>query len=373
MINFTNKNKRNSHKKLRDRDKNAHSKNLIIATFTNNKNSPQSTHSKKSRKHAYFRSLKEKFKLYTGETLHWKEVTFRLASTVVLAILPWVILTCTYGFIVSSLYQFGHISIFRDSKVLPNVVLSLNIVLSLLLAFRTNTAHERFWEGRKLWGAMVNTVRNLARGIWIYIAESEPKDKTSKEATMRLVVAFTVAMKLHLRRDLVNLELAPLMSSFEYHQLRDANHPPLEISLWIGEYLQTQHERQLLNVFQLNTLHKLLDDMIDILGGCERILKTPVPLFYTIAFKALLLIYLLLLPWELVNGLTWWTGPILGFISLILLGIDEIGSEIEEPFGHDPNDLPLDVICKTMSRNVEDLIKTSTQHMLCDRSDNNAA
>ncbi len=360
MINFTNKNKRNSQKKPSDRNKNPQSKNLIIAKFTNNKNSSQSNHSKKSKKHSYFRSFQEKFKLYTGETLHWKEVISRLVSSVISAILPWVILTFAYGFTVSSLHQFGHLSVFRDSKVLPNVVLSLNIVLSLLLVFRTNTAHERFWEGRKLWGAMVNTVRNLSRGMLVYIAESEPKDKTTKQSAMRLVVAFSVAMKLHLRRDPINLELSPLMSSFQYHQLRDTNHPPLEISLWIGEYLQTQYQRQLLNVFQLNTLHELLDDMVDILGGCERILKTPVPLFYTITFKTLLSIYLLLLPWELVSGLTWWTGPILGFISFILLGIDEIGSEIEEPFGHDPNDLPLDVICNTMYRNVEDLIKTSS-------------
>jgi ion channel-forming bestrophin family protein len=358
MINFNSKNKRDNHKKRSDSHKNIRPQNFII---TNKINSFQPTHLNKPKKHSYFRSLKEKFKLYTGETLNWKDVTFRLAISVFSAILPWVILACIYGFIVSCISQFGHRSIFHDSKVLPHVVLSLNIVLSLLLVFRTNTAHERFWEGRKLWGAMVNTVRNITRGILIYIAESEPKDKTAKEATMRLVVAFTVAMKLHLRRDPVNLELAPLMSSFEYHQLRDANHPPLEISLWIGEYLQTQHERQLLNVFQLNTLHKLLDDMIDIVGGCERILKTPVPLFYTIAFKSLVLTYLLLLPWELVSGLTWWTGPILGFISFILLGIEEIGSEIEEPFGHDPNDLPLDVICDTMYRNVEDLIKSSTQ------------
>ncbi|MBW4671199.1 MAG: hypothetical protein KME60_28195 [Cyanomargarita calcarea GSE-NOS-MK-12-04C] len=385
MISFTNKNQRNSQKKRSDtnpagtakrngdgcqghRNKNIRSKNLVFATFTNKTKSSHTKHHQKPKKHSYFRSFREKFKLYTGETLHWKDITFRLASTVISAILPWAILTCGYGFIVSTLHQFGHLSIFRDSKVLPHVVLSLNIVLSLLLVFRTNTAHERFWEGRKLWGAMVNTVRNLSRGIWVYIAESEPKDKTAKEPAMRLVVAFSVAMKLHLRRDPVNLELAPLMSSFQYHQLRDANHPPLEISLWIGEYLQTQYERQLLNVFQLNTLHELLDDMVDILGGCERILKTPVPLFYTIIFKTLLSIYLLLLPWELVNGLTWWTGPILGFISFILLGIDEIGSEIEEPFGHDPNDLPLDVICNTMHRNVEDLIKTPTQQML--RSDN---
>jgi putative membrane protein len=135
---------------------------------------------------------------------------------------------------------------------------------------------------------------------------------------------------------------------------------------WIGDYLQHQYERQYVNVFQLTALHELLDDMVDILGGCERILKTPAPLVYTITLKTLLLTYFLLLPWGLVSGLTWWNGPILAFIGFILLGIDEIGAEIEEPFGHDPNDLPLDFICNTMLRNVKDLISNApSQRHFC--------
>lgn len=346
--------KKNAHRKqgYKKADKN----NILLGSFNKQPNfSPTQKHGKKPK--VSLRSLKEKFRLYTGEQLYGTQVIARLVKTIISAILPWSLLCTGYGFTVSLVNHFGHFLIFSDSKVLPQVVLSLNIVLSLLLVFRTNTAHERFWEARKLWGALVNAVRNLARGIWIYIEESQPQHRNDKEAVMRLVIAFTVAMKLHLRRDAVNPELAPLMSSFQYNQLQDVNHPPLEISLWIGDYLQSRYEHEQINVFQVNALHELLDKLIDILGGCERILKTPVPLIYTITLKTLLTIYILLLPWELVSGLTWWTGPILGFISFIILGIDEIGSEIEEPFGHDPNDLPLDVICNTMLRNVEDLIR----------------
>ena len=147
-------------------------------------------------------------------------------------------------------------------------------------------------------------------------------------------------MKLHLRREAVNNELETLMSSLHYFKLQCADHPALEITFWIGDYLQYQFNRNCIDVYQLTTLQKLLNDMVDILGGCERILKTP-------------------MPFELVAGLGWWTGPILAFITLVLLGIEEIGAEIEEPFGHDPNDLPLDLICATMVRNVEDLIRSA--------------
>lgn len=170
------------------------------------------------------------------------------------------------------------------------------------------------------------------------------------------MVVFAVAMKLHLRRDPINPELEPLMSPLSYCKLENMNHAPLEIAFWIGDYLQNQYNRSCVNIYQLASLQKLLDDMVDILGGCERILKTPMPLAYAIKLKQLLLIYFLVLPFEIVGGLGLWTGPILAFISLILLGIEEVGAEIEEPFGHDPNDLPLDLICATIMRNVEDLI-----------------
>lgn len=317
------------------------------------------------------RSLGGKFQGYRGgEQLPWIRVISQIAGSVIPAILPWGLWFGGYGFFVSVLH-FIHPevvnAVLTDTKVLQNVILSFNVILSVLLVFRTNSAHERFWEGRKLWGSLVNTVRNLARDIWIVIEELNPKDRADKEATLRLVVAFAFAMKLHLRRDPVNDELVPLMSTFEYLKLKDTAHPSLEIAFWIGDYLQNQYARERTNIFQLAALQKLVDDLVDILGGCERILKTPVPVIYTILLKTLLVIYFLALPWELVDGLTWWTGPILTFIALILVGIDEIGAEIEEPFGHDPNDLPLDLICNTILQNVEHLIETApSTRYFCD-------
>ncbi len=303
------------------------------------------------------RTFREKFKIYTGEHLHGLQVISRLALTVIPGILPWVLLCGGYGFAVSLLNHFGLLSTLVDSKALTNMIVGLNVGLSLLLVFRTNTAHDRFWEGRKLWGAMVNVVRNAVRGIWLYIEEQERQDRVDKEAAMRLVSAFAVAMKLHLRRDPMNRELEPLVSPLQYQRLQHTNHAPLDIAFWIGDYLQRQYEREQLNVFQLTDLQNCIDEMVDILGGCERILKTPVPLIYTIALKTLLIVYFLVTPFGLVGGLGWSTGFVLAFISLIFFSIDEVGAEIEEPFGHDPNDLPLDFICDTINRNVEDLIQ----------------
>jgi putative membrane protein len=282
---------------------------------------------------------------------NWFRVALRLQGSVLFAILPRVILCSAFAFLISVFHELG----FSLSwPVLSGVVPS--IVLGLLLVFRTNTAYERFWEGRKVWGVLVNTVRNLARQSWTAIAENKPEDRTAKIETLRLLVAFSVATKLHLRGERLNSELEPLMSAERYQILQTMNHPPLEIAFWIGDYLQKQHERHYLNTYQLAAMLKLLDTMVDVLGSCERILKTPIPLAYSIHLKQLILLYCLSLPFPMVNDLHWWTAAVVGLISFAVFGIEEIGIEIENPFGYDANDLPLDTICATMQRNIEDLI-----------------
>lgn len=303
-------------------------------------------------------SFRGKYLLYTGEQLHWFQVVLRLESSVIPVIFPWVVFCGFYGFLVSLLHYLGFpIAVNQQNRVLTNAVLSFNVGLTLLLVFRTNTAHERFWEGRKLWGSLVNTVRNLTQGIYIVVKEQSPQERAKKEAILRLVVAFPVAMKLHLRAEPLDDQIALLMSEIQYFKLKDTQHPPLQMAFWIKDYLQHQHDRNCLNIYQLTALQKLVDDMVDILGGCERILKTPLPLIYTIKLRQLVVVYCLILPLEIVSGLTWWTGLTIAFVSFTLLSIEQIGSEIEEPFGHDPNDLPLDAICNTMLRNVEELIR----------------
>ena len=281
----------------------------------------------------------------------WFQVALRLRGSVISAVLPRVILCGTFGFFVALLYKFGvSVSMPFLSALIPN------IVLGLLLVFRTNTAYERFWEGRKAWGSIVNTVRNLSRQIWVSIDEKEPKDRENKISALRLLIAFAIATKLHLRAEPVNSELEPFMSQSRYFKLKTMNNPPLEVAFWIGDYLQDQYKHKHLNAHQLTALQSLINILVDNLGACERILRTPIPIAYAIHLKQLLLLYCLALPFQMVRDLTWWTGPIVALISFTLFGIEEIGIEIENPFGHDANDLPLDAICATMKRNIEDLI-----------------
>lgn len=283
--------------------------------------------------------------------IRWIRAALVLKGSVIPSIFNRVLFCGFFGFLVSVAFYF---KLPVSHQVLGSVIPS--IVLGLLLVFRTNTAYERFWEGRKLWGSLVNNTRNLSRLIWISVIENEPKDRDKKIAALRLVVAFAVATKLHLRGESVNRDLEELMSQERYFKLKTMNHPPLEIAFWIGDYLQEQTKRETLSIYQLTTLQELINKLVDNLGGCERILKTPIPLAYSIHLNQLLFLYCLLLPFQLVDDLGWWTGAIIALVSFTLFGIEAIGIEIENPFGYDANDLPLDAICKTMRRNIEDLI-----------------
>jgi len=290
----------------------------------------------------------------SGARPPWFKVALQVRVSVIPSILPRVLLCGGFGVFISLLHFFKlPVSLPILSSMVPS------IVLGLLLVFRTNTAYDRFWEGRKFWGTLINNVRNLARQIWVAIEEKDPQDIELKKSVLRLLPAFAVAMKLHLRQEAVNPELEPLMSPAQYQKLKSMNNPPLEIAFWIEDYLHEQYERNCLDVYQLTSMKELINSMIDVLGGCERILKTPIPLAYAIHLKQLLLLYCLALPFQMVNDLAWGTGPVVALISFTLFGIEEIGIEIENPFEHDTNDLPLDSICATMQRNINDLISLS--------------
>ncbi|MGB3202289.1 MAG: bestrophin family ion channel [Nodosilinea sp.] len=281
----------------------------------------------------------------------WFRLLFRVRGSVIPAVMPRVLLCAVFSVGILLLHSQGWP---LSSPILGTLVPS--IVLGLLLVFRTNTSYERFWEGRKLWGSVVNQTRNLARQMWVAIAAPEPENQEAKLAAVRLLPAFAVAMKLHLRGEAPNSELARLLTVDQFTKLQGMNNPPLEIAFWIADYLQTQQARGNLNVYQLTYSLETLDGLVNALGGCERILKTPMPVAYSIHLKQLLMLYCLALPFQMVDSVGWATPFLVGLISFAVFGIEEIGIEIENPFGHDPNDLPLDAICQTMQRNIEDLI-----------------
>ena len=124
----------------------------------------------------------------------------QLAKTVIIEIVPWVCLCGGYGFFISWLDYWQLVPSIFDTQVNTNAIVDFNLGISIMLILRTHMAHYRFWQGIKLWRRIVNVVQNSVSGILLYIEEQEPQDRKEKKAAMRLVAAFAVPIKLHLRK-----------------------------------------------------------------------------------------------------------------------------------------------------------------------------
>ncbi|CAN1212933.1 bestrophin family ion channel [Tumidithrix helvetica PCC 7403] len=291
-------------------------------------------------------------------TMEWFRVALSLKGSVAPIVLPRVLLFGSFGFLVSLWHYFYPMqSTFVLGELAGNVV--YNLVLGLLLVFRTNSAHERYWEGRKALGALVFNIRNLARDIQLGVPSLDATDREAKQQALKHLAAFAIATKLHLRQEPIDRQLESLISESQAEKLKTSKNCPLEISLWIGEYLQNQFQHDCIDSIRLTNFGQLLNNMVEGLTSCERILRTPMPLAYAIYLRRLIVIYCIGIPFYLVNRQEWWTCLSVAIISFILTGVEQIGNEIENPFGHDPNDLPVDDICNTILSNVETAIAYS--------------
>lgn len=295
-------------------------------------------------------NMKKRIKHIGVTNIHWFRTAFQLRGSIVSKILPRVVVAGVVAFFISYLHtQHYNIALPILAGIIPN------IVIGLLLVFRTNTAYERYWEGRRLWGTITNVSRNLARQMLVNIETATDTEIKEKNQAMGLIVAFGVATKLQLRGEGYE-DLKKELSSENFTQLHKNDSPALEIAIALERYLQTQFKRDIIDTIQLSNMKELLNVLVDSLGGCERILKTPIPLAYAIHLKQLLIIYSFTLPFQFVGDLGWWTAPIVMLVSFTLFGIEEIGMEIENPFGKDTNDLPLDTITLGIKSHIESIL-----------------
>nr|CAG8568016.1 15584_t:CDS:2 [Entrophospora candida] len=371
---------------------------------------------------------------------------FHMRGSVIVAIIPIVFFSTVISTVVTVLY----IVFDKKNITLPDSIIgSVAVVVGLLLAFRTNNAYDRYYEGRKLFGALCTQIRNVSRLTWVGIREfKNPQDHNEKVAIIKMLLAFAVAVKHHLRLefgtewfDLEDLlpdgfqlavfdgnagqENTDLGGGGSEDHRDDPNHPsnrdlppseaptivvhndnnhhglphtkaairslagswsqtsiyfnngrlkddsqldasmslPLEIVFHLGAYYDRQvldnkdPDNPRITGAAFGAISGSLNTLIDVLGSLERIGNTPIPFAYRIHLKQAVTIYVWVLPFTLVSKLYWLTIPVVMMIAFILFGVEAIGSEIENPFGYDRNDLPLDEYCKDLEAEIKYLQK----------------
>ncbi|MEW5313383.1 MAG: hypothetical protein WDW38_004954 [Sanguina aurantia] len=230
-----------------------------------------------------------------------------------------------------------------------------SFALSLLLVFRTNSSYDRFDEARKIWGSVVNRSRTLTNQA---IAYTSTEDIAGREAIAKWTIGFTQALRAHLQQDCdLRVELAnatPAWSEQEIDMLAKSHHRPVKALSVLSELItQTPN----ITGYQIQQMLDQVAYFHDSLGGCERLLRTPIPLSYTRHTARFLILWLSFLPLGLWDKYHWAMLPVTALIGFLLLGIDEIGVQIEEPFGI----LPLFQFCSTIEKDLNSMLADEGQ------------
>lgn len=236
----------------------------------------------------------------------------------------------------------------------------LGIVLGLFLVFRTNTAYDRWWEGRKLWGALVNNTRNLAVKVNSFFTDSDRKIYVRD-----LIIAYVFSMKEHLREGVIFEEISYLPKD-DIEKLKDSDHRPNIISNKIYDQFNEAFRKNEIKGEHLFLLDKEIKAFTDIIGACERIKNTPIPFAYSVYIKMFILVYVVTLPFAFMTHFFYASVPITMIISYILISIELIGEEIEDPFGRDQNDLPTDELSEKIMGNLREIIPGKEARLIID-------
>lgn len=293
-----------------------------------------------------------------------------------------------------------------------NILLTvLGFVVGLALSFRSTTAYERYADGRKYWASVIQTSRNMARTIWVHVKErpgdTGKEDVLGKVTAMNLLLAFSVALKHSLRfepaiayEDLVGLvghletfakeAHDPDLLKATRHSIwksagmylgvtfaesnprklikrakKPLGHLPLEILNHLSAYIDHCEKEELLkSALHQGQLINSVAALNEALTGSERVRDTPLPEAYSIAISQISWIYILVLPFQLVSLMSWIAIPGSIVAAYIILSFVAIGRELENPFGDDVNDLPLDSYCRQIASEIDIITATPAPRMM---------
>jgi putative membrane protein len=252
----------------------------------------------------------------------------------------------------SAVLSFVMIEYFKGIEVLESLLTVYSIVgfvISLLLVFRTNTAYDRWWEGRKKWGCFVNDTRNLAIKIATIVEDEEHRTFFKK-----MIPNFVFASKEHLRKGVHFDELE--LTDEEFVEFSKKDHVPNAIVQKMYARLQQLKVEGKITQEEYLAINGNMNALLDSLGACERIKNTPIPFSYSMFLKKFIFIYVTTIPMAFIPVFGYYSIIIAMFLFYVLVSMEILAEEIEDPFGTDDNDLPTDSLCKKIRANVIEII-----------------
>lgn len=266
---------------------------------------------------------------------------------------PLILGICAY----CGLIAYLELNVFRlsENNHLKNISMMNNLlsfVISMLLVFRTNTAYDRWWEGRKLWGSLVNNSRNLAIKLNAILG---PDDDDDKKFFRRVIPMYAAVLSRHLHTEQTRLALDTAEHP-EWEHLDTTKHMPNQIASLMYKRVTRLYEQGRIKGDQLIVINAELQAFTDVCGACERIKNTPIPFSYSVFLKKFIFFYVMTLPLSFVFSLGYIAIPVVAFIFYVLASLELIAEEIEDPFGDDENDLPTGKISENIRKHVGEIL-----------------
>lgn len=215
----------------------------------------------------------------------------------------------------------------------------LGVAIAIFLGFRNNACYSRYVEARKLWGQLMIASRSLLREVKTTLPE-----ETDFAPFVRLQIAFAHSLRMQLRRLPQQETLAKYLTPEQLNEVLAAQSPANRIQLMMGKWLAQHRQSGALSDILFHSINNRLNDMSGVLAGCERIANTPVPFAYSLILHRTVYLFCIMLPFALVGDLHYMTPFVSVLISYTFISLDALAEELEEPFGIENNDLPLDAI-----------------------------
>ena len=270
------------------------------------------------------------------------------------SILPRILPTLVVNIVVALLVTWSHGDLWDLKITLTTIPFTLiGLPVAIFLGFRNNSAYDRFWEGRKLWGELVLRSRNLARQC-LGLIEGEGEARASDglgDVRVRMIlraIAFVHTLRDQLREQALDPRVAGMLRAQEFAQAQHAANRPDYLMQRMGQDLRQCLAEKRIDPCLAASIDATLSAMTAAAASCERIKNTPVPFSYSLLLHRTAYMYCFLLPFGLVDTIGFMTPIVVAIVAYTFFGLDALGDELEEPFGTEPNDLPLDAICRAI-------------------------
>lgn len=286
----------------------------------------------------------------------WFTYLFRFhKADTVRKLAPLIIGVCVYSAIITFLeLEYWKLSANSYVKNIPVMHTLLGFAISMLLVFRTNTAYDRWWEGRKLWGSLVNNSRNLALKLSSFLAIEE---NAQRSFFRKIIPAYAYSLHNHLHSEKLRIELfEDEEHGHVFKEIDHSKHVPNQVALLMFQHVQKLYKENKITGDQLIVLNGELQAFTDICGACERIKNTPIPFSYSVFIKKFIFVYVMTLPFGYVFSLGYYVIPVVAIVFYVLASLELIAEEIEDPFGGDPNDVPSEKLAATIQRTIAEII-----------------